>query len=253
MKKIKTLGIWKEVNDNYQSYSPVEDASSPEDMIHWGEAQLKYDLEATTSYSQSFQDIFVASVMGEKKRGTYLELGCSYPVEINNTYLLESEYDWTGVSIDIDPKRTKVFEQSRKNTVVTLDAGLVDYDDLLSQYDDNHVDYLQFDVDDNPVTLKVLKDIDFSKYDFSVITFEHNTYADGMSPDFPRGSCNALKDYFKSIMDKHGYVLVAEDVCNMTYDDPFEDWYINPKYVDEENWKRFESKSERAMNIMFEV
>ena len=39
------------------------------------------------SYSQSAQDIFVLSVLDQKRDGTYLEIGSSVPVDNNNTYL----------------------------------------------------------------------------------------------------------------------------------------------------------------------
>lgn len=243
MKKIRTIGRLPELNVNWKNYSPVENASSPEEVTHWGSGELKYDISATSSYSQSFQDIFVLSVLNEKKEGTYLELGCSYPVEINNTYLLETEFDWTGVSVDVDPTRTAVFEKSRKNTVFTSDASLIDYDHLLAQFEDNHVDYLQIDIDSESATYKVLENIDFSKFNFSVITFEHDLYSRGSD----------LKDHMKNIMSQNGYVLVCENVCNITEEDMFEDWYVNPKYVKDDLWKRFECKNKRAVNILFNV
>jgi len=243
MTKIRTIGRQPELNPDWRSYSPVEDARSPEDMVSWGYGIPKQSCSATTSFSQCFQDLFVISVLDEKRNGTYLELGCSYPVEINNTYLLETEFDWTGVSVDIDPKRTKVFEEVRRNDVVTMNASLVDYDHLLSQYDNNHVDYLQIDVDSEEATYSILEKIDFDKYSFSVITFEHDLYSKGYG----------LKNAMKNLMSKSGYVLVCEDVCNITEDDMFEDWYINPKFVEEEKWKKYESKNKRAVNILFDV
>jgi len=243
MEKIKTLGRLPELNPDWKNYTPVEDARSPEDMVSWGYGTPKYEIPATVSYSQSFQDIFVVSVLNGKREGTYLELGCSYPVEINNTYLLETEFDWSGVSIDIDSKRTKVFEEVRKNTVFTIDAGSVDYEHLLSQFENNHVDYLCIDVDSESATYELLEKIDFEKYTFSVITFEHDLYARGSS----------LKNHMKNLMSNHGYTLVCEDVCNITEDDMFEDWYVNPKYVQEEFWKRYECKNKRSVNILFDV
>lgn len=241
MSKIRTIGRLPELNPNWKEYVPVENASSPDEMIHWGYGELKYDLPATSSYSQSFQDIFVLSVLDGKREGTYLELGCSYPIEINNTYLLETEFDWTGVSVDIDPNRTQLFEKVRKNSVFTQDALSIDYDHLLSQYDNNHVDYLQIDIDSESATYGVLNNINFSKFDFSVITFEHDLY----------NRSSNLKDHMKNIMKENGYILVCENVCNITEEDMFEDWYINPKYVKKKLWKRYECKNKRAVNILF--
>lgn len=243
MKKIKCLGILPELNENHENFVSSEKAKSPDEFLCWGSGTLKYDIPTEVSYSQSFQDLFVVSTMNGKRGGTYLELGCSYPVEINNTYLLETDFDWTGVSVDIDPERTKVFAESRKNDVFTEDAGNIDYDNLLSQYENNHVDYLQIDVDSEEATSKILETIDFNKYDFSVITFEHDLYWRG----------DALKNVMKKIMSDNNYILVAENVCSMNHQDPYEDWYINPKYVQEEHWKKYESKNKRAVELFFEI
>lgn len=80
MKKIRTIGRLPELNPNWREYTPVENATSPEEITHLGLGELKYNISASSSYSQSFQDIFVLSVLNEKKEGTYLELGCSWYV-----------------------------------------------------------------------------------------------------------------------------------------------------------------------------
>ena len=51
------------------------------------------------SYSQCGQDIFVYNILN-KNNGTFLDLGCYLPKNINNTYLLELN-GWSGISLDI--------------------------------------------------------------------------------------------------------------------------------------------------------
>ena len=58
------------------------------------------------------------------------------------------------------------------------------------------------------------------KYEFKLMTVEHNLYLGDRTN----------KDKIKKIMTDNGYVLYREDVINVG-DDPFEDWYYNPKYV----------------------
>jgi len=53
-----------------------------------------------TNYSEVFQDIFVLQCLNGKKGGTYLEIGAGDPINGSNTYLLEKELEWTGLSID---------------------------------------------------------------------------------------------------------------------------------------------------------
>jgi len=52
------------------------------------------------NYSQSLQDIFTLSVLDGKKNGTYLEIGGDDGIGINNTYILESQYNWTGLAFE---------------------------------------------------------------------------------------------------------------------------------------------------------
>lgn len=203
--------------------------------------ECKYKTPIEIYYSQSCQDLFVCGVLNNKKNGTYLELGCSYPIEGNNTYLLESKFNWTGVSIDIDDKKIDLFNKERTNLGIVQDASKIDYDDLLSQYDNNHVDYLQIDVDDLKVTHEVLDNIDFDKFNFSVITFEHDMYRNGIS----------LKMKMKNLMKQKDYILVSEDVCNGSLQYPYEDWYINPKYVEKEHWEKYECKTKLDIDIFF--
>ena len=39
-------------------------------------------------------------MLKNKRQGTFLEIGAQHPVYYSNTWRLETEYDWTGISID---------------------------------------------------------------------------------------------------------------------------------------------------------
>ena len=54
------------------------------------------------SNSRENQDLFVLSVLDKKIEGTYVEIGSAWPIKSNNTYLLESEFYWQGISFDND-------------------------------------------------------------------------------------------------------------------------------------------------------
>lgn len=64
-------------------------------------AGLDFDKISSLSQSQAGQDLFVIAVTQGKKHGRWLELGCGPPKKNSNTYLLEKEFSWTGVSIDL--------------------------------------------------------------------------------------------------------------------------------------------------------
>lgn len=52
------------------------------------------------SYSQGGLDIAVAELLGHRRDGFFVDVGCNHPLEINNTALLEKHYGWRGLSID---------------------------------------------------------------------------------------------------------------------------------------------------------
>ena len=51
--------------------------------------------------SQAGQDLFVVAMTQGKENGTWLEIGCAWPITSNNTYLLEKKFGWSGISIDL--------------------------------------------------------------------------------------------------------------------------------------------------------
>ena len=56
------------------------------------------------SKSQLFQDIFVLTVLREKRNGFFVEFGAGDGVTFSNTYMLEKEFGWTGILAE--PNRT---------------------------------------------------------------------------------------------------------------------------------------------------
>jgi hypothetical protein len=183
------------------------------------------------SYSQSAQDIFVVSVLDRKRNGTYLEIGSAVPVENNNTYLLESEFDWTGISFELNEELNESFRSVRKNPVISGDATLHDYSKLIEENNlPTHIDYLQIDIDPYWQSFKCLKAIDFDKFEFSVITFEHDYW------------CGGSKERMESreILESKGYTRVISDVMDGAYS--MEDWYVNEKFVSK-TWKEFVNQS----------
>jgi len=170
-------------------------------------------------YSQALQDLFVLSCLNGKTEGTFLELGCDDPYRISNTYLLESRFKWKGVSVDINKNCELMFKESvRTCTLLIQDATALDFDSICTTLGTTHIDYLSLDLEPASITLKALKSIPFDRLSFSVITFEHDAYRFGDEARTPS------REYLES----KGYIRIVENVDN------FEDWYINPAYVDVE-------------------
>jgi tetratricopeptide (TPR) repeat protein len=175
----------------------------------------------TKNHAQSYQDLFVLSATNGKRNGRYLEIGCAEPFKNNNTALLETQFDWTGVSLDINQTVVTEFMDQRNNLVFCLDATKVDYAKFLTTLGyAGDMDYLQIDCDPPARSFEILKRIPFDQYRFSCITFEHDYYVDV-----------DVRDRSRQYLLSKGYVLVAGDIAyNRTHS--YEDWWIHPDLVD---------------------
>lgn len=181
------------------------------------------------SKSQAGQDQFVLYVTNYKRDGTFLEIGASDPVTINNTYILEKEYNWMGIMVEHNDVYATEYALVRPNSIAILkDATTIDYPTYLKWTTPSNVfnfDYLQIDLDvENRSTLTTLELLDetvFPSYTFAAVTFEHDIY---------RGDYFSTRSRSREIFEKNGYVRVFSDVRNDN--NPFEDWYVHPSLVE---------------------
>lgn len=188
-----------------------------------------------SNYSQAYQDMFVLTCLNGKIEGTYLEIGAYHSTSLSNTYLLESAFGWNGVSVDIEPSTSDSFNSDRKNTLIIADALTLDYKKILDESEfPKRIDYLQLDIEPQNNTLECLKRIPFDDYRFSVITYETDFY----DPSFSREQSLENREKSREILKSKGYFLLVGNVCNVSNNDPFEDWYIDPLVIDPKtlNW-----------------
>lgn len=66
------------------------------------------------SYSQDGEDLIINQKLKNIKKGTYVDIGCYHPLEINNTALLHQR-GWSGINIDISKLSIKLFNFHRPN------------------------------------------------------------------------------------------------------------------------------------------
>ena len=185
----------------------------------------------TESYSQRNQDLFVVTVLNGKKNGTFLDFGCKSPIEINNTCLLEKNYNFSGLSFDIDATEISKWEKTKRNYKNAICGNLLelDFEKILdNHYSSSNIDYFSFDLEPPLVTLEVLKKFPFNKYKFGVITFEH---------DFYRGF-DTLRPS-REIFIKNGYRKIKKDYMKKFETESqlwfSEDWWIHPDLVSVED------------------
>lgn len=175
------------------------------------------------NYSESYQDMFVLTMFNGKQNGTYLEIGAGNPYYGNNTALLEKEFSWTGISLDVDPVFVDAFSKERKNPCILKDATLVDYDKFLTGLGfSKNIDYLQLDCDPPEVTYKILVSLPLEKYKFGVITYEHDYYCD---------ESKSFREKSRKYLESFGYMLVVNDIAPDEWR-TYEDWWVHPDLVD---------------------
>jgi hypothetical protein len=177
---------------------------------------------------QAEQDKFVLNILKEKKNGYFLEIGSNHPINTNNSYLLETKYDWKGIMVEYEQSYLDLYKVHRPNSLhIINDATQVDYKNIfIANNVPLSVDYLQIDLEvNNGSTLKTLQKLDneiFDTYKFATVTFEHDIY----HTNFDNTRLKS-RDIFK----KRGYFCVFEDVNNQGIN-PYEDWYVHPDLVD---------------------
>jgi len=183
---------------------------------------LKYQ-KYPNNFSLSGQDVLIQATQGENNSEKfYLEIGAGWPIKINNTYALEKYHDWKGISIDFDPKMVAEFNKIRANKCIYADATDLNYSKLLSLNGfPPRVGYLSLDIDPAFQTLKVLTLIPFNEFNFSIITFEHDSYRCG----------SLIKFSSRLLLMTSGYICVKKNVKAKGFGN-YEDWWINPSLID---------------------
>lgn len=152
-------------------------------------------------YSGNSQDEFVLNILGHKSGGYFIDIGCYFPKQYNNSYAMET-IGWNGLAFDIIEHQE--FSKERKCKLILGDATLHDYDKIFLQEDvPKIIDYLSLDIDDG--TLEVLKRIPFINFEYKTITIEHDYYR----------LEDKLRKEQREILGNYGYYLLFSDV------DPF--------------------------------
>ena len=176
---------------------------------------------------QSAQDLFVLKCLSYKQRGTYVEIGSYKPIYINNTYLLETKYNWKGIMVEMDGSFLNSYKEARPTAHhIIQDATTIDF---LKEFQSinlpSTIDYLQVDLEvSNKSTITTLENLYaqvMNTYTFATVTFEHDIYS---------GDHYDTRKRSREIFDTCGYVRVFSDVKNNN--NPYEDWYVHPSLVD---------------------
>ena len=219
------------INNNLKQYpepnhKPIQYKKEEYDKLKYKFNNLE---KIDRNYSQIYQDMFVLSMHNGKKDGTYLEIGSGDPMYGNNTYLLEKDFNWKGLSIDINIDSWYSFIEKRENQCLNVNALECDYNNILEKYG-NIIDYLQLDCDPPNITYDILLKIPFDKIKFGVITYEHDYYND---------KTKSYREKSREYLINKGYKLIVGNISPDRNNNPFEDWWIHPDLIDESIYDNF--------------
>lgn len=195
------------------------------------------------SKSQLRQDLFALARTGFKKGGYFIEFGATDGVELNNTWLMENHFGWTGILAEpargwhaalkanrgctIDTRCvwkaggeslqfteaprgensaiSTFVKPTRKIRGSSYDVETVSLNDLLAQHDAPAViDYASIDTEGSE--FDILDALDFDRWSFRVMTVEHNH-----APQ---------REDIHGLLTSKGYRRVLEEVSR------FDDWYV---------------------------
>lgn len=182
------------------------------------------------SRSQAGQDLAVHALLGGKRDGWFIDIGCSHPVDLSNTYALEQQLGWRGILLDSSINAIEMCRAQRSNHAWCDDATKIDWAARLLQIEPPVpavIDYASVDVDEH--THAALENLLRSGKRFRVLTVEHDHYARGDRLRLPN----------RDLLRQYGYDIIASDVHSNKCS--FEDWAVAPDMVDMKVAERFRS------------
>jgi hypothetical protein len=172
-------------------------------------------------YSEAGQDIFALNLIG--KNGTYLEVGGFKPKLDSNTYILETQNNWRGITIEFKKELQSLWSscKDRKNRIYFEDALKFDYKTALEENNlPLHLNYLSCDIDPRDKTFEALKKILKEGLSFDFISFEHDDYTSDVS-------------YHKLVSEyliPKGYKIAVNNIYPKNKKNKiFETWFVNSK------------------------
>lgn len=85
------------------------------DLLKFGAACFSHYEKST---AQNYQDIWTLFENGFKRDGFFVEFGATDGITGNNTYLLETEYNWTGILAEPNSVWIERLVQNRPNSII---------------------------------------------------------------------------------------------------------------------------------------
>ncbi len=73
-------------------------------------------------WSQAYEELIIRDFFGDKREGVFVDVGCHLPRHMSTTYLLESEFGWSGIGIDVNDQFAPHWKRHRPQTAFVQTA-----------------------------------------------------------------------------------------------------------------------------------
>jgi FkbM family methyltransferase len=224
------------------------------------------------SYSQLGQDLDILKFYNNKRDGYFVEIGAYNGIELSNTYLLETQYNWKGICSEPIPKQNELLTQNRKNShcdnnalysesglTLTFDVANDNFLSGISNHIDKHTEAVNNNKTQINVTTITLTDL-LDKYNAPSFIEYLSIDTEGTELEILKG-CDFNKYKFGFITIEHNYVeprrteirnfLISKGYSYFKENQWDDDYVFFSKMSVEKNKKDLDSPSQATANLDF--
>lgn len=197
--------------------------------------------------SQLGQDILALSVNGIKERGYFVEFGATDGVELNNTFILEKKFGWTGILCEPGRVWHKDLARNRNSFIDTRCVSsqsdeFIDFAQAPNAMLSTIVDFKESDLHAEARANSLVYQVKTVSLRDLLRTYNAPFEIDFLSIDTEGSEYSILRDFdfgeysFNVICVEHNYTIARDKLFNLLVNNgyrrvhmnlsKFDDWYI---------------------------
>ena len=178
------------------------------------------------------QENYVLDITDGKKNGFYVDIGASHYEGGNNTFILEKQFGWDGILIEMNKSFYEDMRKFRSGTFCgcqLVESSKVSDNNMtyrtIGEIFEEHknkipqfIDYLSLDIDDADMHYAVLQQLDYQKYTIGIIVVEHALYVDmAFEKAGMRQPNNLSRKNINKLLTAKGYIYDGNISVNDAY------------------------------------
>jgi len=200
------------------------------------------------SKSQLRQDLFVLSELGYRREGYFVEFGATNGIDLSNSYLLETEFSWTGILAEPGRVWKKELQSNRPNSSIETLCVWKDSNSILTFNETEDPELSTIDIfsgkDSHKDSRQDAKSYQVHTISLNDLLIKHNApkYIDYLSIDTEGSEYEILRAFafekyaFGVITVEHNFTpqrelifaLLTKNGYRRKYENisSFDDWYV---------------------------